>query len=435
MKILQTVRGMHDLLPEQTPGWQVLERELAQLFRAYGFSEIRTPIVEQADVFTRAMGQATDVVEKEMYAFEDRNGDLLCLRPEGTAGVVRAVIQHGLLNPPGLKVWYQGPMFRHERPQKGRQRQFHQFGAEVFGLAEPTVEVELIALMTRLWRQLGLTDAIELELNSLGDVDDRQRYREALVSYLEPHRAALDEDSQRRLDSNPLRIFDSKVPETQALMQDAPRLEAYLSDAAREHFSHVQNLLDGLGIRYRLNPSLVRGLDYYSRTVFEWTTQALGAQATVCAGGRYDGLVALAGGKPTPGVGLAMGAERLLMLLAGRDQALGNAAAADIYVLSQGQVAGSIQVAEQLRDAFPALSVTSDLAGGSLKSQFKRADRSGAAIAVMLGEAEWHNRQVILKSLRTSPSGTNHQMPDQTREQVTVDLDELVATIKAWRQD
>ena len=431
MKALQTVRGMHDLLPEQTHRWQALEKDLAQLFHRYGFSEIRTPILEQAEVFTRAMGQATDVVEKEMYAFEDRNGDLLCLRPEGTAGVVRSVVQHGLLNPPGLKVWYQGPMFRHERPQKGRQRQFHQFGAEVFGLAEPTVEVELMALMTRLWTQLGLSESVELELNSLGDSEDRQRYREALVAYLEPHRQALDEDSQRRLDSNPLRIFDSKAAQTQALMKDAPRLEAYLNDDAREHFATVQRLLDGLGIRYRINPGLVRGLDYYSRTVFEWTTQALGAQATVCAGGRYDGLVALAGGKPTPGVGFAMGAERLLMLLAEGDPDTDTVSRADLYVLSQGQVEGTMQVAETLRDAFPVMSVGADLAGGSLKAQFKRADRSGAAIAVMLGEAEWHNRQVILKSLRPSQGQTD----GQARDQVTVDLDQLVATIQAWQQD
>jgi histidyl-tRNA synthetase len=421
MKSLQSIRGMHDVLPEHTFHWQRLERQVSALFARYGFSEIRTPIIEQAEVFTRAMGQATDVVEKEMYAFEDRNGDVLCLRPEGTAGVVRAVIQHGLLNPPGLKVWYQGPMFRHERPQKGRQRQFHQFGAEVFGLAEPGVEVELIALVNRLWQQLGLAETIELELNSLGDLEDRQRYRQALVAHLEPHRGELDEDSQRRLDTNPLRIFDSKHPQTQALMVDAPRLDAFLSDAAREHFETVQLMLDELGIRYRLNPGLVRGLDYYSRSVFEWTTQELGAQATVCAGGRYDGLVELQGGKATPGVGFAMGVERLLMLLAQRPDQADDFAA--IYVVTQSGVGPALQIAERLREGLPEVSVMADLSGGSLKAQFKRADRSGAAIAVMLGEAEWHNRQVVLKSLR------------QARDQVTVGLDELLLTVQQWRQD
>jgi histidyl-tRNA synthetase len=421
MKSLQSIRGMHDLLPEHTIHWQRLEQQVSALFSRYGFSEIRTPIIEQAEVFTRAMGQATDVVEKEMYAFADRNGDVLCLRPEGTAGVVRAVIQHGLLNPPGLKVWYQGPMFRHERPQKGRQRQFHQFGAEVFGLAEPAVEVELIALVSRLWQQLGLTEVIELELNSLGDLEDRQRYRQALVAYLEPHRDALDEDSQRRLDANPLRIFDSKHPQTQTLMSEAPRLEAFLSDAAREHFETVQAMLKELGIGYRLNPGLVRGLDYYSRSVFEWTTQELGSQATVCAGGRYDGLVELQGGKATPGVGFAMGVERLLMLLAQRPSPINDPAA--IYVVTQAGVGPALQIAETVREALPGVAVMTDLSGGSLKAQFKRADRSGAAIAIMLGEAEWHNKEVVLKSLR------------QARDQVTVGLDELTPTLQQWRQD
>lgn len=399
MKARQSIRGMHDILPESTGLWQKLERQVAELFARYQYQEIRLPVLEHTDVFTKAIGQSTDVVEKEMYSFEDRNGDSLSLRPEGTAGVVRSVIQHGLLNPPGLKVWYQGPMFRHERPQRGRQRQFHQFGAEVFGLSEPAIDVELIALVERLWSELGIRDALKLQINSLGDPSDRQRYRAKLVAYLMPHRDQLDEDSQRRLESNPLRIFDSKVPSTQAIMLNAPRFYDELGEPARAHFEKVTGMLSDLGIDYEINTGLVRGLDYYCRTVFEWVTDELGAQGTVCAGGRYDGLVAMAGGKDVPGIGFALGAERLLALLVER----GYTVDPRPCVYWVGTVASSrlMGLAEALRSGAPALEVGVDLIGGSLKSQFKRADRSGARYALIMGEEEDRQQVVQIKDLRS----------------------------------
>lgn len=395
----QSIRGMHDILPEATKDWQRLERQMASLFARYQFKEIRLPIVEHTEVFTRAIGQTTDVVEKEMYTFEDRNGDSLSLRPEGTAGVVRSVIQHGLLNPPGLKVWYQGPMFRHERPQRGRQRQFHQFGAEVFGLAEAGVDVELIALVDRLWHELGLKDDLRLEINSLGDPEDRQRYRQELVEYLMPHEQELDEDSKRRLHTNPLRIFDSKVETTQAIMAHAPRFFDHLGEPARVHFETVCELLDQLGIEYTINTGLVRGLDYYCRTVFEWVTDRLGAQGTVCAGGRYDGLVAMAGGKDVPGIGFAMGAERLLDLLSTKNDE--SEAPPSVYWVGAVGIGPVLQKAEALRTALPSLVVGVDLVGGSLKSQFKRADRSHARFALVVGETELADGTVQVKDLRS----------------------------------
>jgi histidyl-tRNA synthetase len=310
MKTLQSIRGMRDILPGESAAWQWLERKLQSTLASYGFAEMRLPMLERSELFMRAIGQGTDVVEKEMYAFDDRNGESICLRPEGTAGVVRSALQHGLLNPPGIKLWYSGPMFRYERPQKGRQRQFHQTGVEVFGIESAAVDVELLALGTRLWRELAIDDRVELELNTLGDRADRQRYREALVDFLRPHAAALDDDSRRRLETNPLRIFDSKVETTREILRDAPRLVDSIGAEARAHFDQVREMLDRLGIRYRLNPGLVRGLDYYCRTVFEWTTDALGAQGTICAGGRYDDLIEIQGGRPTPGIGFAMGMER-----------------------------------------------------------------------------------------------------------------------------
>lgn len=398
MSNIQSIRGMHDILPDQTPMWRWLEGRLSRVFAAYDFHEIRLPILEKAEVFFRAIGQATDVVEKEMYAFEDRNGDMLSLRPEGTAGVVRSAIQHGLLHTPGLKVWYQGPMFRHERPQKGRQRQFHQFGAEVFGLEQATADVELIALGERLWRELGLVGRIRLEINSLGDREDRQRYRQKLVDYLTPFRDRLDADSQRRMETNPLRIFDSKNEETRAIMADAPRLADELGDEAREHFGQVCSLLDRLGIEYTINPGLVRGLDYYCRTVFEWVTDELGAQGTVCAGGRYNDLVAMQGGRDTPGIGFALGVERLLAMLeaAGVERTQD----ADIFLVSQIDAGDMLSIAERLRDNLPGLSLATALAGGSMRSQFKRADRSGARWCVILGEAEFAKGQAAIKDLR-----------------------------------
>lgn len=422
MKNIQSIRGMHDILPDQTPMWRWLEELVSSTFAAYDFHEIRIPMLERAEVFTRAIGQATDVVEKEMYSFEDRNGDLLSLRPEGTAGVVRSAIQHGLLHAPGLKVWYQGPMFRHERPQKGRQRQFHQFGAEVFGLDGAAADVELIALGERIWQRLGLAGNVRLEINTLGDREDRQRYRQQLVDYLEPHRGELDEDSQRRLESNPLRIFDSKHEGTRSIMADAPRLIDALGEEARAHFEQVRVMLDQLGIEYSINPGLVRGLDYYCRTVFEWITDDLGAQGTVCAGGRYNDLVEIQGGKPTPGIGFAMGVERLLALLeaAGVKQSQ----APHVFVVSRVPAADMLAVAERLRERAPGLRVATALGGGSMKSQFKRADRSGALYCVVLGETEYENGQAAVKDLR-----------GEQGEQEMVNLDTLAFRLQALVAD
>lgn len=400
MKSLQAVRGMHDILPPDSCTWQWLERRVSSLMERYGFGEIRVPVLERTELFTRAIGRATDVVEKEMYAFDDRNGESLCLRPEGTAGVVRAVLQHGLLNPPGLKLWYRGPMFRHERPQKGRQRQFHQTGVEVFGLEAPAVDVELIALGQRLWREIGIAERVELEINTLGDREDRERYRKLLVEWLQPHRDALDEDSRRRLETNPLRIFDSKVESTRALIREAPRLIDHVGSAAREHFDAVTGMLDQAGIEYRINPELVRGLDYYCRTVFEWVTRDLGAQGTVCAGGRYDDLVEIQGGRPTPGVGFAMGMERLLALLQAGVDTNRFETRPDVYILGDDPISERLLLAEQMRDQVPDLRVCTDLQGGSFKAQFKRADRSGAALALILGVREMAEAHVTIKDLQ-----------------------------------
>jgi len=418
MNKLQSIRGMHDILPGQSALWQWLEARIRAIVSAYDFREIRIPIVEQVEVFTRAIGQTTDVVEKEMYAFPDRNGDVLSLRPEGTAGVVRSAIQHGLLQTPGLKVWYQGPMFRHERPQKGRQRQFHQFGAEVFGLDQAASDVELILMVERIWQTLGLKSSVRLEINSLGDREDRERYRALLVDYLEPYRDRLDEDSRRRLDRNPLRIFDSKNETTRQIMAGAPRLSDALGDAAAGHFAEVCRQLDQLGVTYSVNPGLVRGLDYYCRTVFEWITDDLGAQGTLCAGGRYDDLVAMQGGKPTPGIGFAMGLERVLTLLeqAGVEQN----EAPQVFLVSQIDPSAMLGLAEQLRSDLPGLRVASALGGGSFKAQFKRADRSGAEYALVLGEAEWAVDAVQIKALR-----------DPDAEQLDMKLAELAGWLGA----
>lgn len=398
MKNLQSIRGMHDVLPGEVARWQWLEARLRALFARYGFQEIRLPTIEFTDVFTRAIGEATDVVEKEMYTFTDRNGDSLSLRPEGTAGVVRAAIQHGLLHTPGLKVWYHGPMFRHERPQRGRQRQFHQFGVEVFGIEAPAIDAEIIALGERMWRELGLSSHIGLEINSLGSGEDRVRYRAALLEYLNDHVDDLDEDSRRRLAANPLRIFDSKVPQTREIMAGAPKLTEHLSGDSAERFAVLREMLENLGIAYRLNPGLVRGLDYYCDTVFEWVTSELGAQGTVCAGGRYDGLVELQGGKPTPGIGFALGVERLVELLA--LQGVDHEDPPDVYLVCQASSAEGLMLAEMLRDALPDVKVLADTAGGSFKAQFKRADRSKARFALVLGESELAEGMVQVKDLR-----------------------------------
>jgi histidyl-tRNA synthetase len=405
VKNIRAIRGMNDILPDETPYWQALEDTVRRLLHGYGYGEIRLPIVEQTELFKRSIGEVTDIVEKEMYTFADRNDESLTLRPEGTAGCVRAVIQEGLLGTP-QRLWYAGPMFRYERPQRGRQRQFHQVGVEAFGIATPDIDAELILLSARLWRQLGILDSVQLELNSIGSNSARARYREALVSFLELHREALDEDSQRRLHSNPLRILDSKNPDTQALLDGAPALADYLDDESRTDFARLRELLDAAGVAYRVNPRLVRGLDYYNKTVFEWVTHRLGAQGTICAGGRYDGLVAQLGGKPTPGIGFAMGMERLVLLLAetGRAGELGQAA--DVYAVAVGDAAATAARAqvEALRDALPELRIVQHVGGGSFRSQMKRADKSGARLALIWGEDEVRQGSCAVKSLR-EPGG------------------------------
>lgn len=403
-KNIQAIRGMNDILPEQTPLWRYLEDSVAGLLDGYGYRQIRMPVVEFTDLFKRSIGEVTDIVEKEMYTFADRNGDSLTLRPEGTASCVRAVQEHGLIGGgQPQKLWYIGPMFRHERPQKGRYRQFHQIGVELFNFDGPDVDAELIVLTWRLWGILGIRDAVQLELNSLGSSDDRARYREALVEYLSARFEQLDEDSQRRLSSNPLRILDSKNPDTQALLVDAPKLADYLSEESRVHFAGLKARLDAAHIPYVLNPKLVRGLDYYGKTVFEWTTDKLGAQGTVCAGGRYDGLVEQLGGKPTPAVGFAMGVERLVLLIETLDKVPAELARqVDVYLAAFGEAAelAAVQLSEQLRDAVPGLRLVVNAGAGSFKSQLKKADKSGALFALILGEDELNRQVVGVKPLR-----------------------------------
>lgn len=395
---------MNDILPAESPVWRYLEEAARRLFDQYGLEEVRLPVVEATELFKRSIGEVTDIVEKEMYTFEDRNGDSLTLRPEGTAGVVRACEEHGLLYNQTQRLWYAGPMFRHERPQKGRYRQFHQIGVECFGFSGPDVDAELIVLTWRLWQALGLQEHVSLQLNTLGTATARQAYREALVGYLTPLRAQLDEDSQRRLDTNPLRILDSKSPQTQALLDDAPSLLDLLDEPCREHFDALRRKLDRQGVPYVVNPRLVRGLDYYGRTVFEWVTGALGAQGTLCAGGRYDGLVEQLGGKPCPAVGFAMGVERLVLLL----QTLSLVPPdwldrLDFFIATAGEDAEdyALEVAERLRGCGRGLRVMQNFGGGSFKAQLKRADKSGAHQAVLIGSDELANRQVTVKSLRS----------------------------------
>ncbi|HCL3643833.1 TPA: histidine--tRNA ligase [Pseudomonas aeruginosa] len=403
-KSLQAIRGMNDILPEQTPAWRYLERTFAGLLDSYGYSEIRLPILEFTELFARGIGEGTDVVDKEMYTFLDRNGESLTMRPEGTAGCVRAVLEHGLSGGGQVqKLWYTGPMFRYEKPQKGRYRQFHQIGVEVFNLPGPDIDAELIILTWRLWQKLGMADAVTLQLNTLGSSEARARYREALVAYLQERFEQLDEDSQRRMTTNPLRILDSKVESTQALLVGAPTLHDYLDEESIAHFEGLKARLDAVGLRYEINQKLVRGLDYYCRTAFEWVTDKLGAQGTVCGGGRYDGLVSQFGGKPTPGVGFAMGVERLVLLL----ETLGVIPAelnrpADLYVCAFGEPAelAALTLAEQLRSAIPGIRLLVNAGAGSFKSQFKKADKSGARFALILGEDEVANRVVGFKPLR-----------------------------------
>ncbi len=400
-KQITAVRGMKDIFGDEARAFDFLVDTATDLLRRYGYQPIRLPVVEKTELFVRSIGEVTDIVEKEMYTFEDRNGDLLALRPEGTAGCVRAVVEHGLIGRGQTqKLYYVGPMFRRERPQKGRYRQFHQLGVETFGIETPDIDAELIALTARLWEALGL-EGLTLEINTLGNLHARARYREVLVDYFRANYDALDEDSRRRLETNPLRILDSKNPDMRALIEEAPKLMDYLDEADRAHFDAVLSYLDTLGIAYEVNPNLVRGLDYYNRTVFEWTTTELGAQGTVCAGGRYDGLVAQIGGKPTPAVGFAMGIERLMALILDKGL-LPYGSQADVYLVAVGEAAQrpAFALAEQLREALPTLKVQLNTGGGSFKSQFKKADKSGAAYALILGEEEVSRREVGVKPLR-----------------------------------
>lgn len=407
-KNIQAIRGMNDYLPADTAIWQRIEGTLKQVLASYGYSEIRLPIVEHTPLFSRAIGEVTDVVEKEMYTFEDRNGESLTLRPEGTAGCVRAGIEHGLLYNQEQRLWYTGPMFRYERPQKGRYRQFHQMGVEVFGLQGPDVDAELIMMTARWWKALGIADHVELELNSIGSLEARANYRSALVAFLEQHQDVLDEDCKRRMYTNPLRVLDSKNPDIQKLLNDAPTLGEFLDEESREHFNGLCAMLDDAGINYRINQRLVRGLDYYNRTVFEWVTSSLGSQGTVCGGGRYDGLVEQLGGRATPAVGFAMGLERLVLLVQAVNPEFEPTRIVDVYVIASGQgvQSAAMQLAEKLRDADPALKMMTNFGGGNFKKQFARADKWGARIALVLGEDEMKAGQVVVKDLRTGDQQT-----------------------------
>lgn len=404
-EIIRSIRGMNDLLPEVTPYWQAVENTMKTVLSGYGYQEIRFPIVEKTELFKRSIGEVTDIVEKEMYSFDDRNGDSLTLRPEGTAGCVRAAMQNGMLNQT-QRLWYMGPMFRHERPQKGRYRQFHQLGVETYGFSGPDIDAEMIMMTARLWKALGLT-GITLQLNSLGSSEARLTYREVLVKYFEAHQDQLDEDSQRRLHSNPLRILDSKNPDMQVLNEAAPKLIDHLDAESKADFDILCQTLDKVGIQYEINPRLVRGLDYYSKTVFEWVTDQLGSQGTVCAGGRYDGLVAQLGGKQATAIGFAIGLERLIALLEATD-ALPEIPQIDAYLVAVGDAsaAQATILSESLRDQLPGLKLITHCGGGSFKSQFKRADRSGARWTLILGEEEVNNESIGVKTMATGEQET-----------------------------
>lgn len=422
-KNIQAIRGMNDYLPADTALWQRIEGVLKQTLASYGYSEIRLPLVEQTPLFKRAIGEVTDVVEKEMYTFEDRNGESLTLRPEGTAGCVRAGIEHGLLYNQEQRLWYMGPMFRYERPQKGRYRQFYQIGVEVFGLQGPDIDAELIMLNARWWKALGISEHVRLELNSIGSLEARAHYRDALVAFLEQHKEVLDEDCKRRIYTNPMRVLDTKNPDIQQLLNDAPQLGDYLDDESREHFSGLCALLDDAGISYTVNQRLVRGLDYYNRTVIEWVTDSLGSQGTVCGGGRYDGLVEQLGGRATPAVGFAMGMERLVLLVQAVNPEFEPTSNVDVYVIASGQgvQSAAMQLAEKLRDEAPELRLMTNFGGGNFKKQFARADKWGARVALVLGEDEVKAGQVVIKDLRRG-------------EQQTLDQAEAAAVLRSLLQ-
>ncbi|GLX84485.1 histidine--tRNA ligase [Thalassotalea loyana] len=401
-KAIQAVRGMNDCLPSETNIWQMVEATLRRVASNYGFAEIRMPIVESTHLFKRSIGEVTDIVEKEMYTFDDRNGDSLTLRPEGTASCVRAGNQHGLLYNQEQRLWYMGPMFRHERPQKGRYRQFHQFGIEAFGIASADIDAEVIMLSNRLWKELGIKDVVTLELNTLGSNEERATYRDALVEYLTKHEDKLDEDSKRRMHTNPLRVLDSKNPDVQAALTDAPKLSEFLGEESKQHFDTLLARLDAAGIEYVINERLVRGLDYYNRTVFEWVTDSLGAQGTVCAGGRYDGLVEQLGGKATPGFGFALGIERLVLLLTSLDKVKNVRPQADVYIAMMGEEAELVgnALAEQWRDEVKEIRIQCHCGGGKFNKQMKRADKSGASVAIILGDNEIAEKTATVKYLR-----------------------------------
>ncbi|MBE4911186.1 histidine--tRNA ligase [Haemophilus parainfluenzae] len=419
-KNIQAIRGMNDCSPTESPLWQWIEGQVRQILSSYGYSEVRMPIVESTPLFARAIGEVTDVVSKEMYTFWD-NDEQLTLRPEGTAGCVRAAIEHGWIYNNEQRLWYMGPMFRHERPQKGRYRQFHQAGVEVFGIATPEIDAELIILTARLWKALGIDQHVSLQLNSIGSLEARANYRSALVAFLENHQNLMSEEEKERLVKNPLRILDTKNQALQDVLDGAPKLLDYLDDESREHFAQLCGLLDAVGIQYEINPKLVRGLDYYNKTVFEWVTSALGAQGTVCGGGRYDGLVEQLGGHATSGVGFAMGLERLVLLVQEVNKSIPVKSVVDIYVVYQGEgtTLAAFQLAEKLRSELPHLSTMLHCSGGNFKKQFKRADKSGATLALVLGESEVQNNQVVVKHLLGAA------------EQQTIDVANLIEHVKA----
>lgn len=420
-KTIQAIRGMNDCSPTESPLWQWIEAKVRHVLASYGYSEVRMPIVESTPLFARAIGEVTDVVSKEMYTFWD-NDEQLTLRPEGTAGCVRAAIERGWIYNNEQRLWYMGPMFRHERPQKGRYRQFHQAGVEVFGIANPEIDAELIILTARLWKELGIDQHVSLQLNSIGSLEARSNYRSALVSFLENHQDLMSDEEKERLVKNPLRILDTKNEALQEVLNGAPKLLDYLDDDSREHFSQLCSLLDAMGVKYEINPKLVRGLDYYNKTVFEWVTSALGAQGTVCGGGRYDGLVEQLGGHATQGVGFAMGLERLVLLVQEVNKEITLPQAVDLYLVyaGEGTTLNAFQIAEQIRTELPQVRVMTHCSGGKFQKQFKRADKIEAKYALVIGESEVQAKTVVVKDLRNGA------------EQITISQADLINTLKTY---
>ncbi|MBS6009675.1 MAG: histidine--tRNA ligase [Haemophilus parahaemolyticus] len=420
-KTIQAIRGMNDCSPTESPLWQWIEAKVRHVLASYGYSEVRMPIVESTPLFARAIGEVTDVVSKEMYTFWD-NDEQLTLRPEGTAGCVRAAIERGWIYNNEQRLWYMGPMFRHERPQKGRYRQFHQAGVEVFGIANPEIDAELIILTARLWKELGIDQHVSLQLNSIGSLEARSNYRSALVSFLENHQDLMSNEEKERLVKNPLRILDTKNEALQEVLNGAPKLLDYLDDESREHFAQLCSLLDAMGVKYEINPKLVRGLDYYNKTVFEWVTSALGAQGTVCGGGRYDGLVEQLGGHATQGVGFAMGLERLVLLVQEVNKEIALPQAVDLYLVyaGEGTTLNAFQIAEQIRTELPQVRVMTHCSGGKFQKQFKRADKIEAKYALVIGESEVQAKTVVMKDLRNGA------------EQITISQADLINTLKTY---